>query len=71
MPAVHLKPALVSACLMLAACLAAAPVTPPWTDEIPMCGGQDHSTPAVKAADAAIAFGRVAMRRGPSCRSGY
>lgn len=77
MPAVHLKPALVSACLMLAACPAAAPVTPPWTDEIPMCGGQDRSTPAVKAADerlaadAAIAFGRVPMRRGPSCRSGY
>lgn len=57
MPAVHLKPALVTVCLMLAACLAAAPVTPPWTDEIPMCGGQDRSTPAVKAADAAIASG--------------
>jgi hypothetical protein len=71
MPAVHLKPALVTVCLMLAACLAAAPVTPPWTDEIPMCGGQDRSTPAVKAADVAIAFGRVPMRRGPSCRSGY
>lgn len=78
MPAVHLKPALVTVCLMLAACLAAAPVTPPWTDEIPMCGGQDRSTPAVKAADerlaadAAIAFGGgVPMRRGPSCRSGY